>query len=55
MFPPIHPALAAHFTWCERMKRLLANPYTDAMAKRLKFEHDLMARAAASLKQDTNR
>jgi hypothetical protein len=55
MFPRIPDALRQHLDWHERMKRMLANPHMDAMAKRLKLEHDHMARAVASLKQDQAR
>jgi hypothetical protein len=50
-----HPALRDHFAWLDNMKKLLANPHMDAISKHLKRERDLMARAASSLKQDTNR
>jgi hypothetical protein len=56
MFPRIHPALREHFTWCERMKTLLANPIMDAMAKRLKLEDEQRAAlvaAALNLKEQT--
>jgi hypothetical protein len=57
MKTPIHPALREHFGWHERMKKLLANPAMDAMAKRLKRERERMASiVAASLNlKDTNR
>jgi hypothetical protein len=45
-----HPALRDHFAWLDNMKKLLENPAMDAMAKRLKRERDLMARAVDSLK-----
>jgi hypothetical protein len=38
-----------HLDWLDNMKKLLANPHMDAMAKRLKREHEHMARAVASL------
>jgi hypothetical protein len=49
MFPPIHPALSAHFTWCDRMKKLVANPVMDTLSKQWRDERERMARAVASL------
>jgi hypothetical protein len=44
-----HPALRDHFAWLDNMKKLLANPAMDAMAKQWRDERERMARAVASL------
>jgi hypothetical protein len=45
-----HPALREQFAWLDNMKRLLADPVLDTLAKRWKRERELMARAVDSLK-----